>query len=87
MRGSQAGCSLSVVDQGPGELARTARLRTNSTNDSTTTSERLNSVTLYCTWIERILMTLPVSCTYNVCTNKETKVIVCGAVCTKGHVT
>ena len=41
---------------------------------------------LYCTWIERII-TLPVSCTYNVCTNKETKVIVCGAVCTTGHVT
>ena len=77
-------CSL-VADQGLGELARTARSCTNSTKNSTT-SERLNSVPLHCTWIERII-TLPVSCTYNVCTNKETKVIVCGAVCTKGHVT
>ena len=77
-------CSL-VADQGLGELARTARSRTNSTKNSTT-SERLNSVPLHCTWIERII-TLPVSCTYNVCTNKETKVIVCGAVCTKGHMT
>ena len=51
-----------VADQGPGELTRTARSRTNSTNNSTN-SERLNSVPLHCTWIERII-TLPVSCTY-----------------------
>ena len=73
-----------MVDPGPEELARTARSHTNSTNSIT--SERLNSVPLYCTWMERII-TLPVSCTYNVCTNKETKLIVCGAVCTTGHVT
>ena len=32
--------------------------------------ERLNSVPLHCTWIERII-TLPVSCTYNVCTKRQ----------------
>ena len=75
-----------VADQGSGELTRTARSCTNSTNNSTT-SERLNSVPLHCTWIERRIITLLVSCTYNMCTNKETKLIVCGMVCTKGRVT
>ena len=60
-----------VADRGPGELTRTARSCTNATNNSTT-SERINSVPLHCTWIERRI-TLPTLGIYNMCTSKEQK--------------
>ena len=53
------------------ELARSARSRTNSTSNSTT-SEQLNSVPLHCTWMERII-TLPVSCAYMCVQTKKQK--------------
>ena len=67
----RSGQVTNVADRGPGELTRTARSRTNATNNSTT-SERINSVPLHCTWIERII-TLPVSGIYSVHTNKKQK--------------